>query len=532
MTLKRVLLCLFISLIFTQCIRKHYFQDDARYEPKRGETLAPAPAGYVWAVIAPQYQKNKFHQWIWGTHYREVWAMPVQMKVLDIRQVKGGLRPVELGGGMQTTSLELNDPSGRVFTLRTLDKDPSKALPEKLQKTFVGNIMRDQTSAGNPYAAFTLPPLAQAAGIYHTNPELYYVPKEDNGLGKYSDLLGGKVVMLEEKYKGKESLIPAFGNASDLVDSEEMLRNRFASNKYRIDQLAFARARLFDVLIGDWDRHEGQWNWLEYKNDDTGEVTYKAVPKDRDQTFYRFDDGLMPWLVSRKWLVRKLRPFRHNIPDVEGLIYNARFLDERMLNEVSPAQWKKIGEDMKAALNDELLEKSLKRMPAPVYAVEGDITLARLKHRVSDLPETALEMSRILAKEVNLAGTDEKETFVVKRLDDLSTSVEILSQEEENRKPRRLYYRVFTHPQTRQISLHGLGDDDEFLVSGEVAHGPDILIYGGLGADKITDKSRVKKGGKTVVYDTSRGNELDLNKHTKNKTTPDVRVHAYDREGY
>lgn len=530
MILKRALLYFILFFSFSQCIRKDYFQDDARYEPAAREGLAPAPAGYVWAVIAPQYKKSKLHEWIWGSHYREVWATPVQVKVLDIRQVKGGLRPVELGGGMQTTSLELLDPKGRVYTLRTLDKDPSKALPPNLQKTFLGNIMRDQTSAGNPYAAFTLPPLAQAAGIFHTNPELYYIPKQDNGLGKYSDLLAGKVVMLEEKYKGKESLLPAFGTASDLVDSEEMLRNRFASNKYRIDQLAFARARLFDVLIGDWDRHEGQWNWLVYQNEATGLVHYKPVPKDRDQTFYRFDDGLMPWLVSRKWLVRKLRPFRHNIPDVEGLMYNARFIDERLLNEVTESQWRQIGSEMKAALTEELLVRSLHRMPDPVYTLEGEITLSRLKHRVGDLPETATEMYRILSRKVTVAGTDEKEQFLIRRKEDASTSVEVLSLEE---KPRRLYYRVFNNRETKVITLHGLGDDDEFLVEGEVASGPKIKIFGGLGADKITDKSKVKKSkGQTEIYDTRRGNTLDLNKHTRNKTTPDVRVHAFDREGY
>jgi hypothetical protein len=534
MVLKRYIPFLFLLFTLPQCIRQNYFQADARYKPRPEDKLAPAPPGHVWAVIAPQYQHGRIHDWIWGPHYRKVWATPVPVKVLDVGKVHGGLTPLELGGGMQTTSLTLQNPSGRLYTLRTLDKDPSKALPKRLSKSFLGNIMRDQTSAGNPYAAFTLPPLLKAAGIYHTNPEMYYVPLENNGLGKYSSLLGGKVVMLEEKYKGRESIVPAFGAATDLTDSEEMLKNRFRSNKYKIDQLAFAKARLFDVLIGDWDRHEGQWNWLEYPNEVTGQVVYKPVPKDRDQTYYRFDDGLMPWLVSRKFLVRKLRPFRHNIPDVEGLIYNARFIDHRLLNEVTAAQWAKIAADMKAALTDELLARSVALYPEPIYKLEGKTTLTKLKSRVDELPEAASQFYKVLAEKVTVAGTDEKELFLVKRLDDQTTSVTVQSLPEEGKEqPRNLYYRVFHHQETEELTLHGLGEDDEFILEGEVNEGLKIKIYGGLGADKVTDKSRVKKGAaKTLVYDTTRGNKLDLGKEGKDKTTSKVTIHAYDREGY
>ena len=81
--------------------------------------------------------------------------------------------------------------------------------------------------------------------------------------------------------------------------------------------------------------------------------------------------------------------------------------------------------------------------------------------------------------------------------------------------------------------MHGLGEDDEFMVEGKVGQGIRINIYGGLGADKITDESQVRKGAaKTFVFDTSRGNELDLGKNARDKTRPNVTVHAYDREGF
>ncbi len=34
-----------------------------------------------------------------------------------------------------------------------------------------------------------------------------------------------------------------------------------------VDARAYLRARLMDVLIGDWDRHLEQWRWARYEND-------------------------------------------------------------------------------------------------------------------------------------------------------------------------------------------------------------------------------------------------------------------------
>jgi hypothetical protein len=47
--------------------------------------------------------------------------------------------------------------------------------------------------------------------------------------------------------------------------------------------MSILKARLFDMLIGDWDRHYDQWRWGEYKVGD--KVIYKPVPRDRSSIF-------------------------------------------------------------------------------------------------------------------------------------------------------------------------------------------------------------------------------------------------------
>ena len=41
---------------------------------------------------------------------------------------------------------------------------------------------------------------------------------------------------------------------------------------------------LFDLIIGDWDRHEDQWRWAE--QEDGKDEIYEPIARDRDQTFF------------------------------------------------------------------------------------------------------------------------------------------------------------------------------------------------------------------------------------------------------
>ena len=43
---------------------------------------------------------------LFGRHYRDLWAAPIQVPVLDLQRFDGGLTPTEKGGGKQTRTLE------------------------------------------------------------------------------------------------------------------------------------------------------------------------------------------------------------------------------------------------------------------------------------------------------------------------------------------------------------------------------------------------------------------------------------------
>ncbi|OKL39352.1 HipA domain-containing protein [Pontibacter flavimaris] len=525
---RQVILALFL-ITSAGCARKNFYAPTPVADAEVYQHLKtnPKAADSVTIKAGAHYKRGFLHRLFWGKHHRPLWNAPVTVPVFEMDTTWGGLKIEKIGGGFQTTSFTLVGPNDNTYALRSLDKEPSEVLPKVWRKTFVVNILRDQISAINPYGALILPPMAEAAGIPYASPQLVYVRPNDADFGEHEEVASNKVYLLEEKYTDERMVDEVTGNPSDIVGSEKMLNKRFEEDDHFIDQVAFAKARLFDLLIGDWDRHEGQWEWAAFER--SGNHHYRPIPKDRDNAFYRFQDGLIPWIFSRNWAIRKFESFDEDFNDVYALTINSKFIDQRALAQVTRAQFDSLAVGLQQSITDEVIAQAVRQYPEAIYELEGESTRQKLISRRNQLREAAAEFYEIMAKEVLVVGTDEEDQFEVKRLSDAETEVTL------RRKSDGLvtFHRIFKRSETRLITLHGLAEDDEFSLTGEVKKGITIKIVGGRGEDEITDESKVSGWGKkTKVYDTKRGTELEAGPDTKDKRTSDVRVHAFDREGF
>ncbi|MDB5270299.1 MAG: hypothetical protein JWP58_3339 [Hymenobacter sp.] len=469
------------------CVRHHFYPPDSRIGPG-SSTALPALADSARVAAGPQYNRHSgFYCLFWGRHYRRVWAAPVTVPVLRLATAApGGLRPGKSGGGYQSISMTLEGTQEREYALRALDKEPSKTLPKVLRLTFVLNVVRDATSAANPYGALTVPPLAQAAGVPHTRPRLVYVRTDDAGLGTKSERFQGKVALLEEKYEVLASRTPDLAGATAFVGGENMLKNVYAHPSYAIDQPGFLRARLLDIWIGDWDRHEGQWAWAAFA-EPGGRVRYQGIPKDRDQVYFRFDDGMVPWLAARPFIAPQFQTFKPAYGNIDGLVKQARFIDQRGLSAMTRADFQRLATDLQRRLPDTVIDRAMRRLPPAVFALEGPRLAAALRARRQALPQAADAFYLTLARQPTLGGTAQPERFVVHRYPD-STVVRVFSPALSRHQPgdslrfRRTYFAA----ETREISFDGLGGDDVFDVTTTGPGRPMRLrLYGGAGHDQL-----------------------------------------------
>src|SRR5438046_2023912 len=74
-----------------------------------------------------------------------------------------------------------------------------------------------------------------------------------------SGALGGMLGFLEERF---ERRLPGVDEESDTTALVERLDQRGGE---QVDARAYLRARLVDILVGDWDRHVDQWRWVSFR---------------------------------------------------------------------------------------------------------------------------------------------------------------------------------------------------------------------------------------------------------------------------
>jgi hypothetical protein len=498
----------------------------------------------ITVIGGANYTAGKLKRLFWGNHYREAWLTPVQVPLISMSKEHGGMLPVKLGGGFQTKSMRLQSKEGGQFVFRSIQKYPKKILPEELRNTWMGDVYQDQISMAHPYGAFVIPTLAEAAQIHHKKPKLVYVP-DDPRLGKYRDIYKNTLALYEERASKNLSGYANFGYAEKGIGTPDLLKKMKKNHKHLADEREVLKNRLFDMWVGDWDRHDDQWRWAEFdcnKPDHsacfheigekgTGKV-YHPIPRDRDQVFVSLD-GILPWIVRRRWAAPMLVHFDHNLKKVEGINIHGRPLDITFLSRLTKDQWIEEAKALQSRLTDSVISKAIAEWPKPIFEIDGADIISKLKSRRNELLDYAEQYYEVLAKEVEITGSNKKETFEVERKKDGHTQITVYRKGHKKKEGSILYQRDFDYKETKEIRLYGFGGNDHFKLSGESDKGTLIRIIGGEGKDKVIDQSKVKGIRKlTQIYDRPNSIEIDGSKETKDLTNEDPDVNSYTRNKF
>jgi hypothetical protein len=482
-------------------------------------------------TVAPSdlYDIAGFWKPLLGEQYREAWSTPITVPVLDLEKELGGLTPIKKGGGQASNSLRLEAKDGRQYALRSIDKDVTGAVPDELGTLRVLGLLQDQISAIHPYSAVVVPILADAAGVYHANPKVVYLMPQA-ALGAYNELFPPAMYMLEERPAGNREDVESFGSPKEVISYVELLDNLQKDKDDYVDAELVLRSRIFDLFIHDWDRHDDQWRWA-VQEDEDGRTMYQPIPRDRDQTFYKFK-GALPWFVST-FGIRKFMTFKDDLKKPWWESFNARYFDRYFLIEKTREDWVRIATDIQTSMTDDVIEAALREWPDEIYDLDGPQIKARLIERRANLVDITVRHYEYISKVVSIPGSDEEEVFDVERMENGDTRVCVYTRSKKGKKKDKVFDRTFIKGETKEIRLYGLNGKDEFKLDGEASKGINIRIIGGLGDDEVKDKSRV--GGiskKTRVYDTPDGVDIDMNKETADRTNEDLDVNEYDREDF
>ena len=336
-----------------------------------------------------QYKGNDLKRFMQGEHYREAWSTPIKVPIVFLDTLFGGVQVKKEGGGRQTESLKLMAKNGIYYTLRSIDKNPEPLIPDIAKTLKLENIIIDGVSAQHPYSAIVVAQLAESAKILHTYPRLVFVPKQST-LEDYNEKFGNRLFLLEYETESKINWTH-YGNVVEIIDTDELQKLKKIHGKFlQIDQNALVRARLFDLIIGDWDRHAKQWGWViqsqgEYLN-------AIPLPVDRDNAFFHLG-GIIPTMIANKNLNPEIRPFEEEIDYLPGLVQT---FDVYFLQNIPESVFVIEATALQNFLSDEKIDKALHTWPKEIYDLNGPAIAEKLKSRRNDILDYAKEFKKVL----------------------------------------------------------------------------------------------------------------------------------------
>ncbi len=452
-----------------------FFTTDSFAQPTRDSITVPATT---------EFRISKSRTFWMGANYRREWTTPIRVPVINIKAE--GLEPVKRGGGKQTRSLRLEDADGKEYNFRSIRKFiTSKTLPGDLESEAAKDLVSDGISASYPYSALSMPVLAEAVDVPYLKSHLVYIP-DDPALGEHRKDFGNLIAYLEEK-------IP--DSVKKDYDTEDVIEKLIEDNSNTVDQEAVLRARILDMFVMDFDRHEGQWEWGAI-DQGKGKQFY-PIPKDRDQAFYT-NEGVIPHIVQWPWLVPQLEGLKSKTKNIKRFNFAARNFDRFFLNQLTEQDWQNITSVFLSRMVDTVIENALKEQPAEIRDISGPKIVSTLKERRKYLADDVMEYYRFLAEAVDITASDNDEIINVTRYDDGSVNLLVSDMSSND----TVYHRKFDAQDTKEIRIYGFGGKDRFVVSGNNDK-IKIRMIGGKGEDHF-ENSADSEGA--IVYDDRDGN--------------------------
>jgi hypothetical protein len=481
--------------------------------------------------------KGKFYQSIWGKRYRKYYGTKVAAKNVNLDTLFGGLKPVRKGGGHQSKSLRLEDKNGREYVMRALRKNAvqylqavafkNQYIDDQFNNTYSEGLLLDVFTGSHPYAPFTVATMAKSIDVLHTKPQLFYIPKQ-KALAHFNNEFGDELYMIEERAASGHGNKSNFGFSNKVISTNDLLKKLTKNTDSKIDEEAYIKARLFDMLLGDWDRHEDQWRWAAFKNGKT--TLYKPIPRDRDQVFSIMADGFLLNIITKSIpALRLMQSYDEELANTKWFNLEPYPLDVALINQATKNSWNAQVAYIQKNLTDVVIEEAFTNFPKEVTDKTISDIKRKLKGRIKNLQKTSDEYFKHINNFSVIKGTNKSDLFEIERLKNGIT--EIRGYRLKGGKKRELFHqKKYKKDLTKEIWIYGLDDKDVFNVFGEKSDVIKVRIIGG----QNNDTYNITNGKSVTIYDyKSKKNTFKTNKGIQKLTDKyDINVYDYKKLKY
>ncbi|MFC5682924.1 metallophosphoesterase [Flavobacterium sp. MAHUQ-51] len=474
-------------------------------------------------------QKSLFHKFLFGNHYRQYYSQLIDVPVVSLDSLYGGLTPNRAGGGHQSKSLRLETKEGKEYTMRALKKSVSRFLQSvafkdqyvenQFENTYAEKFLYDFYTTSHPYTNLAIGKLAKPIGVFHSNPKLFFIPKQ-KALGDFNSNFGDELYYVEERPSDSQKELASFGKSGAIISTDELLENLQKDEKYAVDEQEYIKARLFDMLIGDWDRHFDQWRWAEYKTND--KVIYKSIPRDRDQAFTKYDGTLLSLLMNIPSL-RHMQSFKNNIKNVKWFNREPYPLDLAVLKKAEEKDWITQAKFIQENLSDVSIDNAFSNLPKEVQDATITSIIEKLKNRKKQLVNYATQYNSVLQKTAIIVGTNKKDRFTINPISKHEVEISSLRMKKEGEE--LVLTKKFNAQSTKNIWIYGLDDEDVFESQNTQKSAIKIKLIGGQNNDSYSISNGINI---SIIDFKSKKNNFNTASNTKKLLTDDYETNYYN----
>jgi hypothetical protein len=431
-------------------------------------------------VAGKEYDRGGWWRFWFGSGYRKTWTAPAEIPVLDLKTEAGGLKPLREVGALETVGLAMAGANGKSFTFRKLTKETQRTIPKLWLGTEVETIVRDQNSAAHPAATAIVGALARSVGILFYGSRVVVMP-DDPALGEFRKTFGNTIGTFDEYPT------PGYQGITEIISTGELWKKWLEGGpQNRVDSRAFVKARLFDLVTGNWDRHQDQWRWAHVQ----GHTPWEPVPEDADQAFTRYGGRAV---AAARHLIPRFMEYSGEYPGrMEGLTANNADVTRWFPADVEWPVYQEVAQELTAQLTDAVIDQAVHSMPADWYAIDGATLTKELKQRRDNLVSFARKFYLHLSDRVDVRATDRDDLATIAHGADGSLDVTLAWQGAGGSPSAPYYHRHFLPKETKEVRVYLYGGNDHLVTSGPKKGDITLRVLGGNGNDVLDDS---KSGG-------------------------------------
>jgi len=436
------------------------------------------------SIFSGEPKKHRsFYKKMWGEHYLPLYYKPVSVSTVTVNSVYGGLHRIKQVPEFYGLLLEnkeqqfyLLKPLGGVNSFSESKFFRGIYNPKEFKDTYLGDFIREAYTIQHPYTFIASDYLAKSSGLYSGNPRIYHISPSDTDTITDGTEIKDRLVSIYE--------LPDIASQKVITNAEDLIRKLHEDNRYDIDRELYIRSRLFDMLIGDWNKIPENWNWISRADGDS--TFYEPVVLDRSYAFTKVDGWAFRQLLDMLGL-GFITDYKAEIKGVKKINQLGYELDVALTSGCGEDAWIRQAQFLNGHLTDDVIEVAFKNLPEEMKDENIASIKSKLKNRRRYLEKAAREYYRLLQKTPVITGSNKDERFEINRLSPSNVQVRIYNTSNDS----LIYNKRFSERSTKEIWIYGLEGQDKFEVKGDNGDIP-IILVGGQGRNEYDIQNKKK----------------------------------------